>query len=147
MDIRSALDQLIIREAALSITSPITTSIKKAWKYMAPQESTVPETPCFMNGWRLVDHEIGHGRSSVKEVYVVNAQLFIKDADLERGSDIATAFHVAFITDIEDGDLTLAGSVAIMRFREGDGAALVTLERAGAAYMGVNYFLELVLTK
>ena len=147
MDIRAALGAIVTREAALSITSPLSVSILKAHKYMAPQESTLPETPCFMNGWRLVRHDMGHGRSSVLETYIVNAQLFIEDADLERGADIATAFHVAFVTDIEDGDITLGGAAKKYQFRDGDGASLVALQRAGRNYIGVNYFLEVLLTK
>lgn len=146
MDIRAALDQLIIRQAALSITSPITESIKKAHKYMAPPEGDIPEAPCFMNSWQLVRHEMGHGTGSVVEIYVINSQLFVKDADRERGADIATAFHVALITDLEDGDASFASTVVRIRPRDGDGASLVNYpERAG--YVGVNYFLEATLTK
>ncbi len=147
MDIRTALDAIVTREAAITIAAPVAATIRKAHKYMAPQEATLPETPCFMNGWRLVSHKMGHGRGSVIETYVVNAQLFIEDADIEVAADIATAFHVAFVTDIEDGDITLGGAAKKYQFRDGDGASLVALQRAGRNYIGVNYFLEVLLTK
>ena len=146
MDIRTALDALVTREAALTIAAPVAATITKAYKYMPPQEITL-ETPCFTNGWRLVSHKMGHGRGSVLETYVVNAQLFVEDADLERGADIATAFHVAFVTDIEDGDNTLGGAASVFQFRDGESASLVALQRAGKNYIGVNYFLEVLLTK
>ena len=146
MDIRTALDALVIREAALTIAAPAAATIAKVYKYMPPQEITL-ETPCFTNGWRLVRHDMGHGRSSVLEGYAVNAQLFIGDADLEVAADIATAFHVAFVTDIQDGDNTLGGAASVYRFREGEGASLVALQRAGLNYIGVDYHLEVLLTK
>lgn len=146
MDIRTALDALVTREAALTIAAPVAGTITKVYKYMPPQEITL-ETPCFTNGWRLVSHAMGHGRSSVIETYVVNAQLFIEDAELEVAADIATAFHVAFVDDIQDGDLTLGGAAKKYQFRDGGSASLVALQRAGRTYIGVDYFLEVLLTK
>ena len=147
MDIRTALDAIVTREAALTIAAPIAATILKAHKYMAPQEATLPDTPCFMNTWRLVRHEMGHGRSSVIEGYAVNAQLFIEDADIEVAADIATAFHVAFVTDMQDGDNTLGGAASVYQFRAGESASLVALQRAQRNYIGVDYHLEVLLTK
>lgn len=141
MDIRTALDQVVTIQAGLAITSPITATIKKAWKYMAPQEQLAPDCPCWMNTWRMDNED--RSPSMRVQFYVVNMQLFTDDADQERAADIATAFHVALV-DALDAKLTLSGAVKQQTLRGGD-PSLAILERGGRAYVGLNLFLDIIL--
>ena len=141
MDIRSALDQLIILQAALSITDPETVTIKKAWKYMAPQDAILPDAPCWMNEWRMVSE--GRDSGLRRQDYTVHMQLFIDNADQERAADIASAFHVALVAAL-DLKITLSGTVVLHNLRGGD-PTLAILERAGRSYVGLNLYLDLLM--
>jgi len=141
MDIRSALTQLIAVQDGLSITDPIVASIEKAWTYMIPQNSIAPDTPCWMNTWRMDREE--RGSSVRRQFYTINMQLLVRDADQERAADIATAFHVALVTAL-DGNLTLSGSVKTQTLRGGD-PTLFVVDRGGLAFIGLDEFLDLEL--
>lgn len=144
-NIRAALDTLITLQAALSIASPITASIKKAYKYVPDRNVSLPDTPCWMNTWTHVRRERYHGQRD--DFYVVNCQLAVNDADLDRAADIATAFHEAF-ADALDGNVTLGGKVIVANLRGGD-PTLILLSWGGQGYVGLNEFvdLEIVETK
>ncbi len=139
MDIRSALDRITAIQAGLSITSPVTASIKKAYKYVPKQDAALPDAPAWMNDWTLsreerhIDLRIQH--------YTVHMQLFVNDADQDRAADIATAF-MAQAVDGFDADVTLDGNVTNSALRGGD-PTLVSLGRAGQSYIGLDLFLDL----
>ena len=138
-DIRSVLDRLIVIQAAVSITDPITTNVLKAWKYIAPQNTTIPETPCFMNDW--TDRGWEAGSSSVRiGNYQIHSMLYVQDADLERALDIATALYVAYRDDVGH-DMTLDSNAHGVIMRGAD-PSVGTLERAGKAYIAVETFLD-----
>lgn len=140
MDIRSALDRIVAIQQSLSITSPVALSIKRAYKYVPPQEAAL-DLPCWQNSWTMVSETRGFG--SREQLYTVNMQLLVADADQDRAADIATAFHVALV-DALDNDRTLGGTVTRQDLRGGN-PTLVVFERSGNVYLGLNLFLDLVM--
>lgn len=139
MNIRSALDNLIVIQAALSITSPDSISIDRAYKFFPDRDSALPDTPCFINSWSLTGED---RRVSLRDArFTVHMQLFIDDADLDVGADIASAFLEA-IMDALDADVSLGGTVTNTDLRGGD-PTLGLLDWAGQGYVGLNLFLDL----
>lgn len=141
MDIRAALTNLVALQAGLAITDPVAASIKKAWNYMIPQGGIAPDTPCWMNTWRMERME--RGSAVRRQFYTINMQLLVRDADQERAADIATAFHVALVTAL-DGNLTLGGTVKVHTLRGGD-PTLFTMDRAGLSFIGLDEYLDVEL--
>lgn len=141
MNIKAAIAKLILTEATLAITSPVTSSIKKAWPYFPPQNVLLPELPAFMNSWDLVRED--RFIDLRVQIYTVNMQLYAAKATIEqdRGADIASAFMEQLV-DALDADITLAGSVTSHNLRGGS-PTLAILERAGDSYIGLNLFLDL----
>lgn len=142
MDIRSALSRLTAIQQGLSITTPITASIKKAWTYFPP-ENAVVDTPCFLNSWTLVEE--ARNPSHRIQRYTVRMQLLVHDADMERAADIATSFHVQLV-DALDADVNLAGTVSYQTLRGGN-PTLAILERGGRIYVGLDLYLDLVMSE
>ena len=136
MNLRSALDALMEKQANLVIEDPIEESIRKVWKY-TPE--SVTETPCWRNTWTL--NELQYEMSAVRERYTVTAELVVKDADLEQAADIATAFYEAFIVEMGK-DQTLGGEVLEHDIR-GDTPTLHSFDEAGL--IGVTLFIDLDL--
>lgn len=144
-NIRAALDKLILLQAGLSISSPASIAVKKAYKYVPDRNISLPDTPCWMNTFTHVRRERHHGQRD--DFYIVNCRLAVNDADLDRAADIATAFHEAF-ADALDGNVTLNGTVVVANLRGGD-PTLVLVDWGGQSYVGLNEFvdLEIIETK
>ena len=139
MNIRAALDRLVAIQGGLSITDPTATSISTAYKYVPRQDTTLPGTPCWMNDWTLIREE-RHIDMRI-QFYTVHMQLFVRDADQDQAADIASAFMEKTVEAL-DADVTLAGAVTRQSLRGGE-PTLVSLERAGLSYIGLDLFLDL----
>ena len=139
MDIRSALDQIVVIQGGLSITSPVTASVKKAYKYVPKASVALPDNPAWTNDWSLTSLE--RFVSFRVQNYTVHSQLFVQDADIDRAADIASAFLDKFITAL-DADISLSQTVTQHTLRGGN-PTLVGLERAGQIYIGLDLFLDL----
>jgi len=139
--IRLALDALAALELGLSIADPIVASPHRAWKYMPAQEAVLPDGITWANVWTLTD--ISYQPSNQVEHYDVNVKLYIKDADVERAADIATAFYQAFLNALGQS-LTLGGTVKSHEMHGGD-PTLAGLSRGGMSYMGLDLHLLLTL--
>ncbi len=139
MDIRSALDRIVVVQGGLAITDPITASVQKAWKYVPSRRATLADTPAFTNSWRLVSTESGN--SLFRRQYTVNMQLFVNDADTDRAADIASSFeqalHVAF-----NADKRLENTVTRQTIYGGD-PTLALLEYAKKTYVGLDLFMDI----
>ncbi len=138
-DIRTTLDALIVIQAAVSITTPAVVAVKKAWKYVAPQGSTIPETPCFMNDWTL--RPVQQAPSLRIQPLRIRSILYVKDADIERGLDIATALFVDY-QDRLGADIKLGGNIDGGGTLSGPDPTLGGVERSGAMYAAVETFLD-----
>lgn len=141
-NLSTVLDAVTAIQAALTITSPITASIKKAHRYPPNRNSVLPDTPCWMNGWTFARQDDVDFDGNEKFFYTINCQLFVEDADISRGADIATAFHQAWV-DALLADTTLGSSANGLTYtpRGGD-PTLVVLEWGGKGYVGLNEYLD-----
>lgn len=141
MNIKAAVAKLIVLQAGLAITSPVTSSVKKAWPYVPPQNALLPELPAFTNSWDLVRED--RFIDMRVQLYTVQMQLFAADAAIEqdRGADIASAFMEQLV-DALDADITLDGSVTSHNLRGGS-PTLAILRRGDRPYIGLDLFLDL----
>ena len=139
MDIRSALDRLIVIQAGLSITSPIDASIKKAYKYSPGSSVALPDVPAWTNEWSLnaVDRFVAFR----VQTYTVHMQLFVLNADLDVAADIASSFAKEMI-DALDADVSLGQTITQQTLRGGN-PTLASLTRANLNYIGLDLFLDL----
>lgn len=141
MDIRTVLDELVTIEAALTITSPIAASIKRAYKY-PPSRNADLETPCIINNWSMPD-SAGMGGLRVQN-YTVHGQLFINDADIDRGCDIATAFWGKLV-DALGQNVTLGGTATRASLRGASPDTVVLLPWNEKPYQGLDFFIDVLL--
>ena len=146
MNIRAALDRLVVIQAGLSITDPTEVSIGTAYKYVPRQDTTLPDTPSWMNDWTLIREE-RHIDMRI-QFYTVHMQLFVRDADQDQAADIASAFMEKAVEAL-DADVTLAGAVTRQSLRGGE-PTLVSLKLSSGpanaaflSYIGLDLFLDL----
>ena len=141
MNIRDALEQITVIQLAMAITSPVAIAVKKAWKFLPPQNVLIPELPAWTNSWDMIREERGIGMRV--QFYVVHMQLFVARMTVEdeRSFDIATAFMEQVITDF-DADISLAGNVTEARIRGGS-PTLAGLDRGNERFVGLDLFLDL----
>ena len=139
MNIRAALGRLVAIQGGLSITDPIAVSVGTAYKYVPRQSTTLPATPSWMNDWTLIREE-RHIDMRI-QFYTVHMQLFVRDADQDQAADVASAFMEKTVEAL-DADVTLNGTVTRQSLRGGE-PTLVSLERGGLSYIGLDLFLDL----
>lgn len=142
--IRSALTNLIAIQDALAITNPISTSIAKAYKY-PPDRDTALDFPAIINTWSFLDQGSEDGSfSQGHHRYSVEMQCLIRDADLSRGIDIATAFWEAWLTAwVADQQLTNGGASTILATSlTGAAPTIQALEWSGVSYPGWTATLD-----
>lgn len=153
MDIRSALQQLLVVQRALVITDPVNMSVKRVWNYSPPVSVALPDVPAFTNAWTMQDYsrptlqsgsQSGIGVSRDQQ-YAIHMQFYagLAAPEADKLADIATAFHVAFMDDLDAaGDLS--GTVMRATPRGGD-PTLAILERGGKSYIGLDLYLDVLL--
>ena len=138
MDIRTCLAQIIILQKELAITAPITMDLEAAYKYVPPAKVQIPANPFFQNSWTLVSED--RNVSQRVQQYMVQMQLLVKDADMDRAADIATAFHVQAV-DKFDAKVDLNGTCSSQTLRGGN-PTLVVITRSNLSYVGLDLFLD-----
>ena len=141
MNIRDAMGRITVIQERMAVTVPVAISVKKAWKYVPPQNVLMPELPAWTNSWDMIREERGIGMRV--QFYVVHMQLFVARMTVEdeRSWDIATAFMEQVITDF-DADISLAGNVTEARVRGGS-PTRAKLDRGNEQYVGLDLFLDL----
>src|SRR5690349_12437733 len=92
--IAATLAALAALQATVTITSPITETIKKAYTTI-PKQSAMPETPCFLNFPKPM--KVSHMAGSRSQRWQIRSQLLAFDADDDRAADIALAYLTAYI--------------------------------------------------
>jgi hypothetical protein len=137
-DIRTVMTNVVSLQEGLSITSPVSASIKRAYKYMPPMSSALPDCPCFINSWTLAEQELDLGLRIL--FYTINMQLAVDDSDQDQAADIASSFMNAFIT-AHNADVQLGGSCNITTLRGSD-PTLAVLQWAGVSYIGLDLLLD-----
>jgi len=141
MDIRTVMTNVVSLQEGLSITAPISSSILRAYKYMPPMASGLPDTPCFMNSWTLQNQELDIGLRIL--IYTVRMQLAVLDADQDVAADIASSYMNALIT-AQNADIQLGGSCVLSTLRGGD-PTLAVLSWAGQDFIGLDLILDVEL--
>jgi hypothetical protein len=137
-DIRTVMTNVVTLQESLSITAPISSSIKRAYKYTPPMSSGLPDTPCFLNSWTLQSQELDIGLRIL--LYTIRMQLMVLDSDQDQAADIASSYMNAFIT-AHNADIQLGGSATLTTLRGGD-PTLAVLNWAGIDYVGLDLFLD-----
>ena len=137
-DIRTVMTKITAMQEGLSITAPISSSIKRAYKYMPPMSSSLPDCPCWLNAWTLTRQELDIGLRVL--FYSVRMQLVIDDADQDQAADIASSYMNAFI-NAHYQDVQFDGSCNVSYLRGGD-PTLAVLNWAGRDYIGLDLFLD-----
>lgn len=143
MSLRTALAALMSLETALTITEPIPAHIKRAYRLSPGRQDKLSDLPCWMHSWDFTGTQgvlglaDGLGTLDMDLDFTINAQLFVKDSDLDRAADIATAFLQSFLVALARDD-TLGGTVYHVEPRGG----IKMLEWAGEGYPGLDLFLD-----
>lgn len=138
MNIRGALTELVKLQEGLAIEEPIEAQIVKAYP-VPPPPSHALSFPCFINTARL--QPTVFASQLMQRTYVVQMQMLVKDADVDRACDIALAFEEELIRALaEDDGVTLNNAVTNIETIEGE---LGLLEWNGAGYPGLDYFITL----
>ena len=137
-DIRTVMTNVVTLQESLSITAPISSSILRAYKYMPPMASALPDTPCFLNNWTLQNQELDISLRVL--FYTIRMQLIVHDSDQDRAADIASSYMNALIT-AHNADVQLGGSCTMTVLRGGN-PTLAVLNWAGQDYIGLDLFLD-----
>ena len=149
MPIRDTLTNLAAIQDGLSISSPVSQSIKKAYKY-PPSRAQSLEPPCFVNTWSFPDQSVEDGSfSQGHHRYTITMQMFAVDADLERGLEIATSFWEAWLTAwVGDQQLKNGGaSEFIGASLTGSDPTIALLEWNGVSYPGWTATLDGIVSR
>ena len=139
MDIRTVMAAVVTLQESLSITAPISSSILRAYRFMPPMSSALPDTPCFFNSWTLQNQQLNISLRILS--YTVRMQLAVLDADQDVAADIASSYMNALIT-AHNADVQLSGSCTLTTLRGGD-PTLAVLNWAGQDYIGLDLFLDI----
>lgn len=139
MTIRAALDQLIIIQAAVAITDPVTTNIKKAWKTIPPVTADLGETPAMFNIWTL--NEWQKAIQLGIERWSITSTIAVYDADLDRAADIVLALVEQYMSDLVSKS-SLVNTVTGWDLR-GDDPTLVSLQRSNRDYVGASLRMDI----
>ena len=133
--------EIVTRQATVSVTSPLTASVTKAWDYFPPDAVGLPDEYTFMNSWSLTGTERSAGL--YYEKYTIHMQFFVKNAERDQGIKIAAAFHAALLAAFAPHP-TLSGKVADQQIRGGT-PTLANLIRAGIEYPGLDLFMDVTI--
>lgn len=145
MSLRTALDRIIVIQAAVSITDPVTTSIKRAYKLSPDQSEELADLPCVMNNVFYVGQEASAQMRTLR--YRVQMQCMVAKSGIEddRSGDIAVALWEKLLDDFSR-DIMLAGTVTLALFEEGSSPMPALLDR-GTKYIGFEATLNIQITE
>lgn len=144
MDIRSVIAQVVAIQGALTISAPSSQAIKKTWANPPPQQTTINDTPAFLNEWTF-NKEVRTTQGLREQYYSVRMMLLVEDADYDVASDIASAFMGALV-DAFDATETLNGTCSWTNLRGAD-PTLGPVRRNGKIYAGLDLYLDVRLTE
>lgn len=152
--ISAVLDQLVIVQEALAITSPMAAAVRKAFKFFPEPTQELPGDRVFQNEWSMQPLDTRRLMSMRELVYTVRTQFLAGSAqsgDVERTEAICTAFWEKLIEALYPlnttpaaltAALSLNGTCTIATLRGGE-PTLGVIQRGGKAYIGFEAFLEL----
>lgn len=141
-DFSPALDRIAAVQAGLTITSPVALSIKRSYRVPPSQSKMLSDLPCFINTVDMPAVQWLPNQQRAR-TYTVLMQLFVGDADSDRGREIALSFLEAMITAFHD-DLTLNGTCTNQRLRGGT-PTLARFSWAGSEFVGIQVLMDVFL--
>ena len=147
--IRAVLANLAAIQDTLTITTPVDTSIKKAYPYPLAK-NTALDMPAIINIWSFPDQSTQDGSfAQGHHRYSIEMQCFINDADLSRGLEIATAFWESWLDAwVADQQLKNSGvSVIVGTSLTGADPTIGLLDWNGVGYAGWTATLEGVVPR
>lgn len=126
-------------EKTISVTSPTTVSVKRAY-WGAPGEA-VSDLPCVINALAEPERTLGFG--SRDQLLRINVQILVARATVEDSRSSMTATALWFeAKDVFDRDVTIGGTVPWSTLRGANPTVPVLLSHAGQVYIGVNAYLD-----
>lgn len=132
----------------LAITTPIQTTIKRAYDFFPPPRIALPDLPCAMVTFE--QRPVLFKPALIMKPYTMHIQIYAAKIEDETGPAKATAFLDALIQKISESatTLTLGGGVATVQQLRGETPeTLVVFERAGAAYVGIDVYLDIIINQ
>lgn len=141
MDIVSAMDEIGTRLGALAITSPLPQTVVRVWDPLPPDSVMLADFPC----WGLSLTFLGADRTASQyiERYSLRMQLFLNDADRDRGLKIARAFHVALLAAFAPHP-TLSATVTDQTIRGGAPTEGI-LTRNNVSFAGLDEYMDITI--
>lgn len=137
----AVLDHLVFLQSGLSIASPVAAAVKRAYRLAPNRADALTDLPCWLNAWTLARTD--RTFDGLTQYYTVRMQLFVDDADSDRGAAIATAFHDAFVA-AWNADTGLGGTVDNSVLRGGT-PTICLLDWGGRSYPGLDLMLDVEL--
>ena len=140
MNFDTFLDKLILLEKTISITSPITSTVKRV--YFGAPPGAITDLPCVINALAEPERTLGMANRR-EEKYRINVQLLVARAtsEDERSSRIAASFWVSAKTAF-DANVTIGGTVMFSTLRGANPTVPVILQHGGQAYIGFDAVLD-----
>lgn len=144
MSLVSAINRLIVIQAALSISDPVAYSVKKAFPYFPAQSKALADLPAFINTWTRT--ELNETASFRTSKYLITTQFAVGKVGVEddQMALVATAFFEKYTIELGH-DVALAGQATLINETAED--ALRRWELGGYAYMGFEHHLEIQINE
>lgn len=139
-------DYLVTMLEGITITEPVATSIKRAYKYRPASNRGITDLPCALLGFQLEKVNLQPGL--LTKHWGVGIQVLVgrAGADADVWADVASEFLEAIIQALSD-NLRLGGTVkAVQEFR-GATETVGLLEYAGIGYVGLDLSLKFTITE
>lgn len=148
MDIRSAHDYLATLLASLTITEPVAAQIKRSWKFIPPANYAIQraDLPCTFSSYELKG--VVFGPAILKRQYSLHIQLLTGQAEMQGdiASDIASAFGESLIQALIQHQ-RMNGTVSVINdLRGASPDTLTALSWAGESFIGLDLYLDVLLT-
>lgn len=106
----AALAELVTLEAAVAITSPVTATIRRTFRY-PPMELNAGDTPCVINLMHQREGEVRWGMSRQELHSPTLIRIVAADVDADRGAEIAHEFLYEMLNKLID-NTTLNGNAS-----------------------------------
>ena len=145
MSLRTALDRIIVLQEAVSITDPITITVKKAYKLVPPQSQELPDLPAFINIVNYVGQSASGGMRTLRYRVIMQCVVAKMTVEDDRSADIAVALWEKTLDDFSH-DLSLNGTVTLALFEENGPGIPGVLDR-GDHYIGFEAVLNIRITE
>lgn len=145
MNIRDVHADLVTRLDGLAITAPVETEIKRVYKYVPALARSITDYPCIFLTYELT--QVWFRPSFLEQEYTIHLQLFAGRVEVEQdvAADIASAFMDALVTKLSQSQ-RLGNTVSVIRgLRGATPDTLTGLQWAGAAFVGLDLFLDVTL--